>query len=110
MVGAGREMKLLGGGLEQFLARGIEFAEIAHLGWSHFGVTGQSGTAQALELALTRCLHARANRRGVFSLTLVGELLVIDARNLDVNVDAIQQWPADTLLVTRNGLSRTTSF
>ncbi|HEU5382449.1 MAG TPA: hypothetical protein VFV38_44120, partial [Ktedonobacteraceae bacterium] len=48
--------------------------------------------------------------RGVFGLAFIGQLLVIDARHLNMDVNTVQQRPADTFLVAHNRGSRTGAF
>ena len=43
-------------------------------------------------------------------MALVGQLLVIDAGNFDVDVDAVQERAADLLLVAGDGHSGTTTL
>jgi hypothetical protein len=45
-----------------------------------------------------------------FSLPLVSQLLVVDAGNLDVDVDAVEQRAADALLVAGDGGGRTATL
>ncbi|HEU5384189.1 MAG TPA: hypothetical protein VFV38_53020, partial [Ktedonobacteraceae bacterium] len=48
--------------------------------------------------------------RGVFGLAFIGQLLVIDARHLNMDVNTVQQRPADTFLVAHNRGSRAGAF
>ena len=89
VVGTGGEVQLLHGGLEQFFAGGVGLAEVAYLGWTHFGVAGGGGAFETVELAGTSGLHALADGFGFLDVALIGQLLVIDAGNLYMDVDAI---------------------
>jgi hypothetical protein len=50
--------------------------------------------------------NALAHRGGWFALARARKLLVVDARHVDVDVDAVKQWPADALLVARDDVGR----
>ena len=62
---------------------------------------GGTGIGLATAQALAR---ERAN------VALVGQLFVVNAGNLDVDIDTIYQRAADLLLVTGDGHSRKTAF
>src|SRR5439155_25569196 len=86
------------------------FAEVAHFGGAHLGVAGQLGSLEAVQLALTRCLHACADGDRVFGVAFIGQLLVVDTGDFDVDVDAVQQRAADALLVAHDGGGGTAAF
>src|SRR5207249_6909258 len=92
---SGRQMQLLHRGLEQFLGGWLDVTAVAYFGGSHFCIAGQFATGEALKLALTSGLHTSANDGGGLHLALVGELFIIDAGNLNVNIDAVEQWTTD---------------
>ena len=104
-----RQVQLLYRRLEQHLPRGIRLAEFSHLRWANLSIARQLHTLEAFQLAFTRRLHASADRLGILHVALVGQLFFIDAGDLDVDVDTVQQWAADLLLVARDG-STTTLF
>jgi hypothetical protein len=110
VVGARGEVQLLHGGLEEPLAGGVGLAEVAHFGGAHLSVAGRFGSSETLELALSRCLHACADGDRGFGVAFIGQLLVVDAGNFDVDVDAVQQRAADALLVTHDGGGGTAAF
>ena len=110
MIGAGGEVELLRSSFEQFFTRGIYFAEIAHFGGSHFGVAGQFGAGEALELAFAGGLDAATDGGGVLDLAFVGEFFVIDAGDFDVDVDAVKEGAADAFLVAGDGGGATAFF
>jgi len=105
VIGPGAHAQLLHGRFEQGLARSVHRAELAHLGGSHVGVALQRGVAvgfhscKACPLSLPGCFHPVADGRAWLAQAVVGQLVVLDAGHLDVNVDAVQQRPRDTLLV-----------
>ena len=106
----GRQMQLLHCGLQQLLGGRFDVAEVADLGGAHFGVTGQFGAGEALELALASGLNAGTDGGGVLNLALVGEFLVIDTGDFDVDVDAVEQGAADAFLVAGDGGGGTTAL
>ena len=78
-------------------------AELAYFGWAHLGVAGQLSAFEAFQLALAGGLHPGADGFGILDVALVGELLVIDARDFDVDVDAVDEGAADLLVVAGDG-------
>lgn len=100
MVGTGGQLKLVHGGFHEVAARIIQLAELAHLGWTHFGVEADGGTGETLRLDIPGGFHTSAHSGGGFAGAVVGELLVLHAGYLDVDVDAVHQGTGDTLLVT----------
>ena len=75
-------MELLHGGFQQFLGGGFGAAEVADFGEAHFGVAGQFGTGETLELAFAGGQDAGTDGGGVFDLAFVGEFFVVEARGL----------------------------
>ena len=53
-------------------------------------------------MALAGSLDARLDRRRRLPHPIVAQLLVLDARHLDVDINAIQQWTRDALLIFRD--------
>ncbi len=84
-------MQLLHGCFQQFLCRQLNVTEVADFRGAHFGIAGQFGAGETLELAFASCLHALANGSRVFDLAFVGEFFVIDAGDFDVDVDAVEE-------------------
>jgi hypothetical protein len=62
---------------------------VAQIGWPHFGVAGGGRALETFALAGTGSLHAVADGFGLLDRALIGQLLIIDARNFDMNVDAV---------------------
>src|SRR6266699_5438362 len=96
-------MELLHGGLQQFLGGGFDVAEVADFGGAHFGVAGKLGAGETSELAFAGGLDASTDGGGVFDLALVGEFLVVDAGDFDVDVDTVEEGAADAFLVAGDG-------
>ena len=117
VVGARRKLELVHGGLHQRLAGVVQLAEFAHFGGTHVGVAGggvgggvfEAGVLretdvirlyeEAFALALAGGFDALAHRFGWFAGSPVAELLIFDARDFDVDVDAIHQRAGDALLI-----------
>ena len=91
MERAGGALQALGGSVQEGLGSGVHLAEGAHLGGAHLGVDAHPlVTGEAAGLLLAGGEHPLAHHRRGFDLALAGELLVLDARDLDVDVDALQ--------------------
>ncbi len=89
--GASRELQALGGGAQEGLSRWLDFAVAAHFGGTHLGVDPHPLVArEAARLPLAGGEHALAHRRRGLRLGLAGQLLVLDAGNFDVDVDAVE--------------------
>lgn len=90
VVGAGAEMQLAHGCLEQILAGSVKLAVLAHLVGVHLRIGQRGCTLKAFTLALPCRFDAGANRRARFAEAIVGQLFVFDTRNLHVNVNAVK--------------------
>jgi hypothetical protein len=77
----------------------VELAMDAHISRAHVGVAGNIGAMEAVTLALAGGFDPVADGFRGFTEALVGELFVGDARDLHVDIDAVEQGPGDTLLV-----------
>jgi hypothetical protein len=88
--------------LHQPLARAIELAMPAHFGRPHVGVGQQARVREALGLAHARGGHPLAHRAGWLTLPFGRQLVVVHARHVDMDIDAVEQRPRDALLVARD--------
>ena len=70
---------------------------------AHFGVAGEFGAFEAVELAVAGGLDTFADGFGGFDMAPVGEFFVVDARDLDVDIDAVEEGAADAFLVAGDG-------
>ena len=91
VVGAGGEVHLAGGGAHQLLARRVERAVLAHLARAHVRVRELARAGEAGALPRAGRFDARPHRRGGFRRADGGQLLVGDARHVEVDVDAVEQ-------------------
>jgi len=90
-VGADGESEAVGDHLEPLLALLVDGAEAADVPRLHLGIGVQAEGAQAAELEFAGAVDAVADRPACFSVARIGELLVADAGDLDVQVDAVEQ-------------------
>ncbi len=105
-----RQVQLLHRCLQQLLPGGVCLATLPHLRRPHLRVTRQLRPPEALQLPFPRCLHPATYRLRAFYIALIGQFLIINAGHLHMNIDAVQQWAADALLVARNRHRRTTAL
>src|SRR5712692_7941931 len=103
-------MQLVHRCLQEPLPRGIGTTEIAHLGRTHLRIAGQLCPLKTLQLPFTRSLHTFANSFRILDVAFICQLLVIDAGDFNVDVNTVEQWTADTPLVTGDGSGRTIAF
>ncbi len=89
------ELQALTGGFEQRLGARFDIAIAAHLFGAHLGIAGDGTASKAGALARTRGEDPRTNTLRVLTFTPVGQLLILDAGHLDVDVDAIEQRAAE---------------
>lgn len=101
--GAGAELHTLGGRLQQRAARLIQLTGLPHLGRAHISVARQARAGEAALLDATRRLDARADGCRRLAEPHGRQLLVLDARHVHVDVDAVEHGPADAVLVARDG-------
>ncbi len=89
MIGTGRQMQLLHGRFQQLLRGGLHCTEGTNFGGSHLGVARQPCSGEPLHLSFPRSLDASANGGRALNTAPVRQFLIIDARNLDMNIDTI---------------------
>jgi hypothetical protein len=106
----GRQVQLLHRRLQQLFPRRIRLAELAHLRRPHLRVARQLRALEAFQLAFARGLNSRSNGLGILDIALVGQFLIIDAEDFDVDVYTVQERSADLFLVAGDGHSGTTAF
>ncbi len=77
MIGTSREVQLLYSSFHELLRRRLDLAKLAYLGWPHFGVAGDFGATEPLQLALAGRLCTLANGFGGLDLSFIGQFLII---------------------------------
>lgn len=108
--GEGGKLEALGGGLKERLRGGVHEAVFANLRRPHVGVAGDAGAGEALRLTLAGGLYTGANIHRALAVAGIGELFILDAGYLDVDIDSIQQGAGETFLVAGDGAGRAGAF
>lgn len=103
VVGTSREVELLHGRLQQLFGGRLDLTKLAYFGWSHVGIAGDFRAFEPLQLAFSSGLHTLTNGFRILDLPFIGQLLIIHAGNLDMDINAVEQRTADALLVARDG-------
>ncbi len=103
VIGASGESHLAHGRAEQRLSGIVQRCVLAQLLRSHVSIRQQTAAGEARCLDLARPLHALPDGSGELARTAIGKLLVGNAGDFEVDVDAVQQGSADPLLVATNG-------
>ena len=102
VVAARRELQLPHRRLHQALARAVERAEAPHRGRSPVGVGQQARAAKALALAHPRAAVTRSRTAREGSPCRSAASFSYGTRDLDVDVDPVEQRAGDALLVARH--------
>ena len=105
VVGPRRQLQLVHGRAHQGASGFIQRAVPAHFGRLHFGVAHRAENRPCFHLAalssepaaldLPGGLHPRLDGGGILRSAVFAQLLVLDARHLDVDVDAVEQRAGD---------------
>ncbi len=95
-----REAELVGDLLQKRVALFIELTEAPDVAGLHLAVGVQAEGRKALTLDLTGGVDTLADDCAAFSQRLVGQVLVRDARHLDMEIDAIEEWTEEAAAVT----------
>ncbi len=106
VMGAGGEVHLTGGGAHQLLARRVERAVLAYLAGAHVGVRDARRARKAGALAGAGRFDAPTHGGRGFRRADGGQLLVGDARHVEMDVNAVEQGAADPLRVAADLLVR----
>ena len=98
--------------LQQVFAFRIECAKPSNLRRRHRRIRVNFITAESFELYFARCYNALANRRRVFSRRniLAAQFFEINRRNVDVNVDSVEQRTGNLADVALNLRRRAAAF
>jgi len=110
VVGAGRELELVHGSLHQGTAGIVELAKQAHFGRVHIGIAQNLVfgfnfsslvfcSQESRPLNIARRFYPLAHDRLRFTQALFAELVIFYPRHLDVDVDTVEQWTGNALLV-----------
>jgi hypothetical protein len=96
MVGTRRQVELRHCRPHQTQTLLLQLAVFSHFSHTHIGIAKNSAPIGAREpgaLNIPCRLHARADEFGFFPHSIPAQLLIIHARDLDVNIDVVEQWP-----------------
>ena len=99
IVGAGREVQLFHGLLQQDSKRAIDGTMLADLRMGHAGVDGGAGAGKARLLPAAGSLDPGADGRGRFAGLGLAQFFNRQGRCLDMEVNAVKQRPADARAV-----------
>ena len=93
VVGAGTETHL-GHGIFQMFPRVLSnLAMLPNQAGRHLGIRIDLVLLKALLLNLARLSYTATDFRGCFSRSLAGEVSILDGRNVDMDIDSVQQRP-----------------
>ncbi len=75
---------------------------LPHFARSHVPIALKVCPAKPLPLLVPRFFNPFLDLRRRFSQMIPCQLFVIYPRHLDMNVDAVEEWPADALLIAQH--------
>ena len=110
MIRTRAQLHLLHRRAQQILACLIDHAVLPHLRRSHITIALQGRSHETRALSLARAFDPRADRLRLFTQPIARQFLVIDARHLDVNIDAVEQWTTDAFLIAQHIRQRASAF
>ena len=93
--GAGREAEPVGNQLQHPVAGGVQLAVFPEVAGVHLGVAVDFRPLEPVDLDVTGALHPTADLCGAFGLGPVGQVAIANRRDLDVDVDPVQEWSGD---------------
>ena len=93
--GAGGEAESVGDQLQHSVAGGVQFAVLPEVASVHLGVAVDLRPLEPVDLDVTGTFHPAGDGRGTFRLAPVGQVAVADRRDLDVDVDPVEERPGD---------------
>ncbi len=94
----------------EILTRIVDHTELSHLARSHISIALQIRVSESSALPLACGLYSLAYFRRWLALAIARQLFIVDARYFDVNVDAIKQRPADSILIAHHLRERVSAF
>jgi hypothetical protein len=96
----GGEVKLFHSRLKQALGVFFRLAEVPDFGGHHFGVTGQLGAVETLQLSPAGGGDADLNILRSLPEPVIGQLFIFYVGYLNEYIDPVKKGPADAFLVT----------
>jgi hypothetical protein len=110
VVGASRKPQPRDCILHQLLAFPIQFAKATERARGHLGVAENAEGLETARLALPSGQDALPDSRRFFALLLLGQFFVFHGRNLDVQIDPVEQRTGDAREVTLDQGRRAIAF
>jgi hypothetical protein len=99
VVGARGKLELVHGGFDQAAGGIVQGAVFAYFGGAHIGIAGEIGAGETLALDLAGGFDAGAHGLGGFTQAGIAQFFIFHARDVDVNVNAVEERTGDALLV-----------
>ena len=103
VIAAGRQAERVKGLPHQLRAGLVQLAEFAQLSRLHIRVAEAGRPGKALALAASRRLDPRLDRAGRLRFLVAAQIVEIERRDLDDNVDAVEQRPGDAREIIVDG-------
>ncbi len=72
-----------------------------HVLGSHCRVRQCVASSETTDLNLTGRLDTRTHHLRFLTLPPIRQLFVVNARHFEMDVDTVEQWPTDALLISR---------
>jgi hypothetical protein len=91
VIGAGRQTEMCNGLLHLLLAFGIQLAEAPQSARRHLSVAVNAEPFQPLFLNITGVQNAASNYRRFFGPLILSQLFVLDGRDLNVEINPVEQ-------------------
>jgi hypothetical protein len=103
MICPGGQLQLAHRSSHKAFAGLIQLAELMHLGHAHVGVADDANRVrEPRALSLVRRLSTGADVGTGFTQVITTQLLVVHARDFDVDINSVKDGTRDTLLVFGN--------
>ena len=93
--GAGGEAEPVGDQFQHPVAGGVQFAVLPEVTGVHPGVAVDLRPLEPLHLEVAGALHSTGDGSGAFRLAPVGQVAVTEGRDLDVDVDPVEERSGD---------------
>jgi len=110
VVGASRKTQPRDCILHQLLTFPIQFAKTTKRARGHLGVAENAERLETARLALPRSQDALPDGRRFFALLVLGQFFVFHGRNLDMQIDSVEQRTGDARKVTLDQGRRAIAF
>ncbi len=102
-IRTGGESEAVGNQFQHAVTTGIQFAVFFYEAGRHLGVAVNFGTFVAFHLEFPRPLDPAGNGSRTLRLAPIGKIAIFYRRDLDVDIDPVQQRPGNAGTVAVNG-------